>query len=139
MQTIAAREEIELAKLPIAGIQDVLLARMVARQEAARLGFAPRALTQIATAVSEIGRNVVQHACASGQVIIADQTEGSRRGLKITVQDTGSGIADLDRALLAGSPGAGIPGSRKLMDEFAIRCGKGSGTTVTMVKWLSRE
>jgi len=136
MQTTADHEPIELAKLPIAGIQDVLLARMVARQEAIRLGFGPQALTHIATAVSEISRNVVQHSGATGQLLISNEGEGGRRGLRMTVQDTGCGIADVDRVLLAGSPGAGIPGARELMDEFAIESCIGSGTTVNMVKWL---
>lgn len=129
-------DEIELAKLPVARIQDVLLSRMVVREEGTRLGFAPNALTQIATAVSEITRNVVQHAGGGGQVRILKLTDPARCGLKITVEDSGVGIADIDRALAGAAPGSGIAGCRKLMDEFAIRSGAGAGTVVTMVKWL---
>ena len=136
MPAITTHDEIELAKLPVTRIQDVLLARMVAREEGTRLGFAPQALTQIATAVSEITRNVVQHAQDAGYVRILQTTESGRYGLKVTVEDGGVGIADMDRVLTGASPGAGIPGCRKLMDEFAIRSGAGTGTTVTMVKWL---
>ena len=64
----ANHDESELAKLPIVKIQDVLVARLVAREEAVRMGFNSRALTQIATAISEIARNVVQHAGAAGQI-----------------------------------------------------------------------
>ena len=136
MTATSTHDEIELAKLPVARIQDVLLSRMIVREEAARLGFGPQALTQIATAVSEIARNVVQHAGRAGQVRVLKTTIQSRLGLKITVEDDGAGIADIDRALAGTSPGAGIPGARKLMDEFTIRSSLGTGTVVNMVKWL---
>jgi serine/threonine-protein kinase RsbT len=136
MPATTTHDEIELAKLPIAKIQDVLLSRMVVREEGARLGFAPQALTQIATAISEITRNVVQHAGGLGQVRILRKTVSGRCGLKITVEDAGVGIGDVDRALAGASPGAGIPGCRRLMDEFAIRSSAATGTVVTMVKWL---
>ncbi len=136
MPTTTTPDEIELARLPIARIQDVLLSRMVVREEGTRLGFAPQALTQIATAVSEITRNVVQHAGGVGQVRVLEMTEPGHRGLKITVEDSGVGIPDTQRALAGASPGAGIPGCRKLMDEFAIRSCPGTGTVVTMAKWL---
>ena len=136
MTTTTIHDEVELARLPVARIQDVLLSRMVVREEGARLGFPPQALTQIATAVSEITRNVVQHAGGRGQVRILKMTEPSRCGLKITVEDSGIGIPDIDRALAGASPGAGIPGCRKMMDEFVIQSSAGAGTAVTMVKWL---
>jgi serine/threonine-protein kinase RsbT len=137
MTSITVKDGNELAKLPIAGIQDVLLARLVVREEAAKLGFAPRVLTQICTAVSEITRNVVQHAGVAGQLRVSQLLDGGHRlGLQIAVEDHGAGIADVDRVLAGTSPGAGIPGCRKLMDEFAIRSGSGTGTLVTMVKWL---
>jgi serine/threonine-protein kinase RsbT len=139
MTTTTTQLEKELAKLPIARLQDVLLARLVVREEAARLGFAAQHLTQIATAVSEITRNVVQHSGASGHLSVFEITDdGGRIGLRISVDDTGHGIGDVDHALAGTAPGAGIPGSRKLMDEFAIRSTAGTGTSVTMVKWLQR-
>ena len=137
MLATTTNDEIELAKLPVVRIQDVLLSRLVAREEGARLGFGPQALTQIATAVSEITRNVVQHAGVGGQVRIIKIAALGRGGLKITVEDAGAGIADVDRVLAGISPGAGIPGCQRLMDEFAIRSGVGTGTAVTMVKWLT--
>ena len=129
----------ELAKLPIARIQDVLVARFVAREEAARLGFPAAVLTQIATAVSEIARNVVQHAGCPGQIHVFEIREASRRGLRIAVEDDGIGIADLERALAGATPGAGIPGCRLLMDDFSIRSSAGAGTVVEMVKWLAQS
>ncbi len=136
MTTTTTHLEKELAKLPVARLQDVLLARLVVREEAARLGFAAQAMTQIATAVSEITRNVVQHSGASGHLRVFEITEGGRTGLRISVDDTGCGIGDIDHALAGAAPGAGIPGSRKLMDEFTIRSTAGTGTSVTMMKWL---
>lgn len=138
MTTPTTQKVKELAKLPVARLQDVLLARLVAREEAARLGFPAQALTQIATAVSEITRNVVQHSGGSGHVSICEIGDDGRIGLRMTVDDTGCGIGDIDHALAGTAPGAGIPGCRKLMDEFAIRSTAGTGTSVTMVKWLPR-
>jgi serine/threonine-protein kinase RsbT len=137
--TIAAPEGVELARLPIARIQDVLVARVVVRGEAVRLGFGAQALTQIATAVSEITRNVVQHSGGTGQLRVFELADEGRRGIRIAVEDNGSGIADVERVLEGTSPGAGIPGCRRLMDEFGIRSSAGQGTTVTMVKWLRRS
>src|SRR5690242_610450 len=128
--------ETELARLPVTCIQDVLLARMVVRQESARMGFPPQLVTQIATATSEITRNVVEHSGGVGQARILEVAEPLRRGLKIAVQDTGSGIPEVKRVLAGTSPGAGIPGCRRVMDEFGITSESRRGTTVTMLKWL---
>ena len=138
MTTTTNHFEKELAKLPVARLQDVLLARLVVREEAARLGFAAQAMTQVATAVSEITRNVVQHSGASGHLSVFEVRDDGRIGLRISVDDTGHGIDDVDRALSGTAPGAGIPGSRTLMDEFAICSTVGTGTSVNMVKWLPR-
>lgn len=136
MLSTTARVEKELAKLRVARIQDVLVARLVVREEATRLGFPPQALTQICTAVSEVARNVVQHAGVPGELRIAEFVDGSRHGLHIVVEDTGAGIPDLSRALLGSAPGAGIPGCRHIMDDFEIQSQRGVGTTVAMSKWL---
>ena len=136
MNTTTSQYGKELAKLPVARMQDVLLARLIARQEGMRMGFPAQALTQIATAVSEITRNVVQYAGRPGQIRMFELREASRAGLKFAVEDQGVGIGDIERTLTANTPGAGIPGSRILMDEFAIESTPGSGTTVIMAKWL---
>jgi serine/threonine-protein kinase RsbT len=138
MTITASHHDLELAKLPLVKIQDVLLARLVAREEALRMGFPAQVVTQIATAASEITRNVVQHAGGPGQIRLIKVIEDGRLGIKIAVDDNGSGIADVERAVAGAAPGAGIPGCRKLMDEFAIQSSPGSGTAVVMVKWLPR-
>ena len=130
--------EHELAKLALIQMQDVLLARFIGRDEATRMGFAPLVLTRIATAISEMSRNVIQHSGAHGQITFSSVSQAERRGLKIVVQDGGRGIAGLDELLLDRSQalGAGIPGTRRLMDEFQIESQPGVGTKVTMTKWL---
>jgi serine/threonine-protein kinase RsbT len=138
MTKTTSQHDQELAKLPLVKIQDVLMARLVARDEAVRMGFTAQVITQIATAVSEITRNVVQHA-GTGQFRLFKVTEDGRLGLKIAVDDNGSGIPDVERALAGATPGAGIPGCRKLMDELAISSSASAGTAVTMVKWLRRD
>lgn len=137
MSEHASNEEQELAKLPLVRMHDVLLSRIVAREEAARLGFGSSALTQISTAVSEMARNVVQHSGGAGQMRVFRVTRQGQQGLKIEVTDTGKGIADLSRALNGTSAGAGIPGTKRLVDEFAIQSTLGAGTEVSMMKWLS--
>ena len=129
---------VELARLPIAKMQDVLLARFVGRDEATKMGFAPVILTRVATLISEITRNVVQHAGCAGELQIGQLGEGDRRGLRIIVSDKGKGIEHADRFLKedkASPPGAGLPGARKLVDQFHIQSAPGSGTTVTMEIW----
>ncbi len=129
--------ELELAKLPLAQMQDVLLARFVGRAEATRMGFGPLVLTRIATAISEICRNVIQHSGAQGHIAFSDVSRAGRRGLKIVVQDRGHGIAHLEQLLQNGQAlGAGISGTRRLMDEFQIESQPSQGTKVTMTKWL---
>ena len=130
-------EEPELARIPVVSIQDVLVGRLLARQEAARLGFTPQALTQIATAVSEITRNVVQHAKAPGHMTLFEVKDAQRVGIKIIIDDAGIGIPDLERVKSGVSAGAGIPGSQKLMDSFEIHSNPKTGTMVTMLKWVT--
>ena len=104
----------ELARLPIAKMQDVLLARFVGRDEAAKLGFSPVILTRMATVVSEITRNVVQHAGCPGEIQIGRFAEGGRVGLRIIVSDQGKGIDHPERILeegKRGALGAGLAGS----------------------------
>ena len=102
------------------------------------MSFSRTDLTVIATAVSEIARNVVRFADA-GEIII-EQLEDPRRGIRVVCRDTGPGIEDVDKALRDGHStydglGLGLPGARRLMDEFAIVSERGRGTTVTMTKW----
>ena len=129
---------VEQARLPIAKMQDVLLARFVGRDEATKLGFAPAVLTRVATAISEITRNVVQHAGAPGDIQIGQVADGNARGLRIVVVDKGRGMEHPERFLeegKVGTLGSGLAGTRKLMDQFHIQSAPGTGTTVTMEIW----
>jgi serine/threonine-protein kinase RsbT len=117
---------------------DVVAARQAARELAGRLGFSATELTEIATAVSEVVRNIVRFADA-GEVLV-ELLDSPRRGIRITARDTGPGIADVAEALREGYStyrglGLGLPGARRLMDEFAVASEPGRGTTVTMTKW----
>ena len=80
---------LELARLPISKMEDVLLARFITRREATKMAFPPAVLTALATAVSEITRNVVQHSGSSGEIQIGRIHAGDRVGLRIIVTDTG--------------------------------------------------
>ncbi|MCF6507022.1 sigma-70 family RNA polymerase sigma factor [Blastococcus sp. MG754426] len=117
---------------------DVVAARQAAREAGARLGFPPTDLTAIATAVSEVTRNVVKFAEAGEAVI--ELLEEPRRGIRVVVRDVGPGIPDVAQALQDGFStyaglGLGLPGARRLMDEFTVVSEVGRGTTVTMTKW----
>jgi serine/threonine-protein kinase RsbT len=129
---------VQLARLPIVKMQDVLLARFLGRDIATKLGFSPETLTRFATAISEVTRNVVQHAGAAGDMQIGQVTDGDKSGLRIVVTDPGKGIDHPERFLDAGSfgaIGAGLAGTQRLVDQFQIESVPGSGTTVTMVFW----
>ena len=113
---------------------------MAARALAAQLGFNGADLVMIATAVSEVARNIIEYA-KPGEVILSVVTNGGRRGLEVIARDQGPGIADVALAMEDGYStarglGLGLPGSRRLMDEFLVESKIGRGTTVTMTKWL---
>ena len=117
---------------------DVVTARQAAREVATRLGFSTTDVTLIATAVSEIARNIVRFA-DSGEVVVTELQE-PRKGISIVARDAGPGIPDVEQALQDGYStyqglGLGLPGARRLMDEFAVASETGRGTTVTMTKW----
>jgi serine/threonine-protein kinase RsbT len=118
---------------------DIVAARGAARDIAAHAGFGRTDQTVIATAVSEITRNIVRFA-GTGEVLI-ELLETPRRGVRVIAHDEGPGIADIDRALQDGYStyaglGLGLPGTQRLMDDMEIISEVGHGTTVTMSKWL---
>jgi RNA polymerase sigma factor (sigma-70 family) len=132
----------EEVRVPVRTDADVVAARQAARELAERLDFSPTELTEIATAVSEIVRNIVRFADV-GDVLV-ELLDAPRRGLRITARDSGPGIPDLQQALQDGYStyqglGLGLPGARRLMDEFAVVSEHGRGTTVTMIKWRGPE
>ncbi len=131
--------ERELVRLPVAKMQDVLLARFIGREEAAKIGFSVLVLTRISTAISEITRNVVQHAGQPGEAVFSLVITNEKSGLRIVIEDLGNGVESPERHLnnnSAQSMGAGLPSAHKLMDEFHIQSVVGQGTKVTMIKWL---
>jgi serine/threonine-protein kinase RsbT len=121
---------------------DVVSARQLGRETAARLGFSATDQTLIATAVSEIARNIVKFA-ERGDMVVTAVEEGGRAGINIVARDVGPGIPRLTEALQDGYStyhglGLGLPGAKRLMDQFDVVTEVGKGTTVTMTKWAER-
>jgi len=127
-------------RVPIDSAADIVMARQKGRTLATELGFDGSDLTLIATAISEVARNIVTHA-KSGEILLAASNHGGKRGISIIARDEGPGIADVARAMQYGYStgkglGVGLPGAKWLMDEFEIETKVGNGTKVTMKKWL---
>ncbi|MBN1640223.1 MAG: anti-sigma regulatory factor [Anaerolineae bacterium] len=125
--------------VPIRGDMDIVAARIAGRELARELGFGLVDQARIATAISELVRNIVQYA-GEGEALIRALDSGPRIGIEIVLRDNGPGIADVQQALrdgfsTSGHLGMGLPGARRLMDEFAIESQVAVGTTVTIRKW----
>lgn len=125
--------------VPIRADVDILAARQAGRTVASSLAFSPSDLTVIAAAISEVARNILVYAM-QGEVQLAVTEQNGRRGVTVIARDDGPGIADVTLALqdgfsTSGSLGLGLPGARRLMDDFAIQSEMGRGTIVTMRKW----
>lgn len=119
---------------------DIVTARQEGRRLAAEAGFSGTDLTIIATAISELARNIVEYA-HDGEIILALVGDGDRKGLRVVARDGGPGIANIELAMQDGYStgrglGLGLPGTRRLMDEFRISSKVGVATTVTAIKWL---
>jgi serine/threonine-protein kinase RsbT len=119
--------------------QDIVTARQKGRALAADLGFAPTDSILIATAISELARNIVSYA-RKGEITLKAIHGSSRHGILVVASDDGPGIPDVVQAMrdgfsTSGSLGLGLPGVRRLMDEFQIASQPGRGTTVTVKKW----
>lgn len=120
---------------------DIVAARQQGRALASQAGFSHSNLTIIATAISEVARNIVEYA-KEGEVIITLINDASKKGVEIVAADQGPGIADVSTVMRDGYStgkglGIGLPGARRLMDEFEIASEIGKGTTVTMKKWVA--
>ncbi|HKW63328.1 MAG TPA: anti-sigma regulatory factor [Candidatus Acidoferrum sp.] len=125
--------------MTISSDQDIVLARQKGRSLALELGFSSGDATLIATAISELARNIVSYA-RDGQIILKDIQGSNRVGISVTATDDGPGIRDIAQALrdgfsTSGSLGLGLPGVRRLMDEFEIVSKPGLGTKVGVKKW----
>jgi serine/threonine-protein kinase RsbT len=129
----------EEIRVPIASDVDVVQARQQGRELAAKAGFSSGDQTVIAAAISEVARNILLYA-KRGEVSFSVVNNGDRRSVVIVAQDQGPGIPDIDRAMqdgysTSGGLGLGLPGARRLMDEFDVKSAVGKGTIVTMRKW----
>lgn len=126
-------------RIPIASDLDILTARTRGRLLAQQMGFSSGNLTLIATAISELARNILLYA-RRGDLFLEGISENGREGIVVVATDEGPGIPDVGKALevgysTSGSLGLGLPGVRRLMDEFEIVSQLGKGTTVTARKW----
>src|ERR687895_484853 len=126
--------------VPVASDADLVLARQAGRRLAQELGFSSTDITLIATAISEVARNIIQYAGA-GEIILDTIDEDRRVGILVIARDKGPGIDDIALAIRDGyttgkGMGLGLPGSRRLMDDFEIDSEPDRGTTIVMKKWL---
>ncbi|HYI67748.1 MAG TPA: anti-sigma regulatory factor [Candidatus Limnocylindrales bacterium] len=127
-------------RVRIASDADTVTARQAGRDAALRLGFSRTDATFIATAISEIARNITVHA-GQGEITVAGLSEEGRNGLVVTARDEGPGIHDVAAVLRDDYSsefglGMGLWGAKRLMDEVEVSSEPGKGTTVTMKKWL---
>jgi serine/threonine-protein kinase RsbT len=119
---------------------DIVTARQAGHELARQLGFSLTDVTMIATAISEIARNITSYA-GRGEVRVGLQYRDGRQALVIRAEDDGPGIADVERALEDGYStgrglGLGLPGARRLMDRLIVESAPGKGTIVEMWKWI---
>ena len=125
--------------LEIRSSSDVVRVRQLVRSWAAELGFSLVDQTKLVTGASELGRNTLEHG-RGGRVRVEMLNDGSRRGLRMTFEDEGPGIPDMQLALSDGYStgtglGLGLGGTRRLMSEFRIQSEVGKGTRVQAVRW----
>jgi|SRR5437867_6707404 len=133
--------EESVTTLTINGEADLLRIRGMLRAEAQLAGLSLTAETKLVTAGSELARNIVRYAThGQGTASVERLSSDGRRGVRAAFTDSGPGIADLDEVMrdgfsTGGSLGLGLPGSRRLVDEFAIDSAPGRGTTVVIAQW----
>ena len=121
------------------GSEDVVRARQVVREWAVQMGFSLGDQTKIVTAASELARNVLQHG-QGGTMRIETLNNEIRRGLRLTFQDQGPGIPDIDLAMRdgytsGGGLGLGLGGAKRLSNEFEIASEPGQGTRIVITRW----
>ena len=127
-------------RIAIESDSDVVTARQRARELAAGLELTSTDQTLLATAISEVARNITTYATRGEVILSIVRDDGGREGIRVVARDEGPGIEDLERALQDGYTsgsglGLGLPGARRLVDEFDIESAPSEGTTVTLVKW----
>ncbi|MDZ5474577.1 anti-sigma regulatory factor [Bacillus sp. 31A1R] len=119
---------------------DIVAARQLGRNVAKELGFGVVDQARITTAISELARNIYLYA-GQGQVCIEKIYDGAKAGLRIVASDSGPGISDIRQVMedgysTSGGLGAGLPGVKRLMDEFNIESSSGNGTKIITTKWI---
>ena len=127
------------AVVPINTDIDVVAARQKGRELATVLGFVSTDSTLLATAISELARNIIRYA-KKGEILIASVQSGDRVGITVVARDNGPGIANISLAMqdgfsTSGGLGLGLPGVKRLMDEFHLVSDVNNGTRVTIKKW----
>jgi serine/threonine-protein kinase RsbT len=126
--------------IPIESDADVVTARQQARAMASRLELSSTDQTLLATAISEVARNITTYAKRGEVLLSVIQDDGGRRGIQVVARDEGPGIENVELALQDGYTsgeglGLGLPGARRLVDHFEIETTPGAGTRVTLVMW----
>lgn len=132
----------ESYRLLIKSDPDIVLARQRVRAVASDLGFSSTDQTLIATAVSELTRNILSYA-KEGELVVRTVEGLGRSGIEIVAEDNGPGIADVDAAMrdgysTGGGLGLGLPGTKRLVDEFFLETRVNEGTRITVRKWVAR-
>ena len=127
-------------RIAIESDNDVVTARQRARELAAGLELTSTDQTLLATAISEVARNITTYATRGEVLLSIVRDNGGREGIRVVARDSGPGIEDVDLAMQdgytsGGGLGLGLPGARRLVDEFDIDTAPSQGTTVTLVKW----
>jgi serine/threonine-protein kinase RsbT len=126
-------------RVPVTSDDDLVVARREGRILAEQLGFSTSEATLVATAISELARNIVSYA-HRGEIQVSLVHNGNKRGLNIVARDEGPGILNIELAMregysTSGGFGIGLPGVRRIMDEFDIASDAGRGTTISITKW----
>jgi serine/threonine-protein kinase RsbT len=129
-----------LFEIAIKDEKDIVTTRQRVREAARKMNFSITDQTRIITAASELSRNIYEYA-SEGIVIIEITSSGIKKGIMISFMDEGPGILDIDEALREGftsgkGMGLGLPGSKRLMDDFSITSEAGVGTKIVIKKWL---
>ena len=127
-------------RVPVGADTDIVAVRENGRELARQCGFPSTERAVVATAVSELARNIVRYA-ARGEIVLRLVDDSGRRGVEVLAADDGPGIVDVARAMqdgfsTSGGLGLGLPGVRRIMDEFEISSEFGKGTRVTARKWI---
>jgi serine/threonine-protein kinase RsbT len=126
--------------IPIESDSDVVTARQRAREMAGALELTSTDQTLLATAISEVARNITTYATRGEVLLSVVRDDNGRAGIQVIARDEGPGIENIERAMQdgytsGGGLGLGLPGARRLVDDFHIETAPGKGTTVTLVMW----